>query len=194
MSLNPSTGVTIEEAPPSRVWNVLATAKNHQQRHLVRLLKGLGDFWWSPFLGVLLGRVEDHEAFFDQLRRYEEDRPGSLHPLAKLVPLVAVFSFRPDTLADQLRAAVLSYRALINGGSFHVRIERRGHAGEIHAQALEQELDRSLLEALREQDTAPRIDFKDPDVIIAVEFVGDECGVGALTKRMRERYSFLKVA
>ena len=68
-------------------WNVLATAKDHEQRHLARRLKRLGVFRWSPYLGVLIGQVEDHQAFFDQLRRNEEIEPGFLLPLARVVPL-----------------------------------------------------------------------------------------------------------
>jgi tRNA(Ser,Leu) C12 N-acetylase TAN1 len=177
----------------SRRWNVLATAKNHEQRELARLLRRLGDFWWTPFLGILIGRVEDHEAFCDQLRRSEEDRPGFLHPLARLVPIDETFTVQVETLPLQLKKAVLGYADRIDGGSFYVRIERRGHAGEIHSQPLEQELDRTLTEHVREQGATPYIDFKDPDAIVAVELIEDECGVGLITRAMRERFPFVKV-
>jgi len=32
-----------------------------------------------------------------------------------------------------------------------------------------------------------------PDVIVAVELIGDECGVGLITRPMRERFPFVKV-
>lgn len=177
----------------ARFWNVVMTAKNHEQRHLARLVKRLGDFWWTPFLGILIGRVEDHEAFCDQLRRSEEDQPGFLHPLARLVPIDGTFTFQIETLPAQLRQAVLAYADRIDSGSFYVRIERRGHAGEIHSQPLEQELDRTLIEHVQAQGGAPRTDFKDPDAIVAVELIGDECGVGLITRSMRERFPFVKV-
>jgi tRNA(Ser,Leu) C12 N-acetylase TAN1 len=85
------------------------------------------------------------------------------------------------------------YADRIDGGSFYVRIERRGHAGEIHSQPLEQELDRTLTEHVREQGATPYIDFKDPDAIVAVELIEDECGVGLITRAMRERFPFVKV-
>lgn len=194
--MNGSVEASVQEsAEPgiSRAWNVVLTAKNHEQRHLARLVKRLGDFWWTPFLGILIGRVEDHEAFCDQLRRSEEDQPGFLHPLARLVPIDGTFTFQIETLPAQLRQAVLAYVDRIDSGSFYVRIERRGHAGEIHSQPLEQELDRTLIEHLEGQGGAPRIDFKDPDAIVAVELIGDECGVGLITRAMRERFPFVKV-
>ena len=174
-------------------WNVVVTAKDHEQRHLAGLVKRLGDFWWTPFLGLLVGRVEDHEAFCEQLRRGEEERPGLLRPLARLIPIDRTFTFRVDQLSARLDRAVLAYADRIDSGSFYVRIERRGHAGDIRSQLLEQQLGRTLLAHLREQGATPRIDFKDPDVILTVELIEDECGVGLITRTMRERFPFVKV-
>ncbi len=178
---------------PSRLWNVVLTAKDHEQRHLARLVKGLGEFWWTSFLGVLVGLVEDHEAFCDQLRRREADTPEFLHPLSRLVPIDRTFPFQAETLSVQLEPAVLAYADRIDSGSFYVRVERRGHAGTIHSQPLEQELDRVLMEYLRAQGAAPRIDFGDADAIVVVELIGDECGIGLITRTMRERFPFVKV-
>jgi tRNA(Ser,Leu) C12 N-acetylase TAN1 len=182
-----------EEQQTLCLWNIVATAKDHQQRQLARLVRRLGDFWWTPFLGILIGRVEDHEAFCNQLRRSEEDQPGFLRPLARLVPIDSTFTFQIETLPTQLRQAVLAYADRIDSGSFYVRIERRGHAGEIHSQPLEQELDRVLMEALKERGAEPHVDFKDPDAIVAVEIIGDECGIGLITRAMRQRFPFVKV-
>jgi tRNA(Ser,Leu) C12 N-acetylase TAN1 len=176
-----------------RPWNVMVTAKDHKQRHLARLVKRLGDFWWTPFLGLLVGRVEDHEAFCEQLRRSEEERSSFVFPLARLIPIDQAFVFKLESLPAQLERAVLAHADRIDSGSFYVRIERRGHVGAIHSQQLEQALDRTLMVHLQEQGAAPRIDFKDTDMIVAVELIGDECGVGWITRTMRERFPFVKV-
>lgn len=182
-----------EEPQTLPSWNVVVAAKDHEQRHLARCVKRLGDFWWTPFLGLLVGRVADHDAFCEQLRRSEEERPGFLRPLARLIPIDRTFTFQVEHLPAQLEHAVLAYADRLDSGSFYVRIERRGHAGDIHSQPLEQELDRTLLAHLREQGAAPLIGFKDPDAIVAVELIGDECGVGLITRTMRERFPFVKV-
>ncbi len=182
-----------ERRPTLRAWNVVAAAKDLEQRHLARRLKGLGDVWRTPFLGVLVGRVEDHEAFCERLRRGEEERPGFLKPLARLIPIDRTFSYSVEDLPARLMPAVLAYADRIDSGAFYMRIERRGHKGEIHSQALEQELDRALIEALKERGAEPRVDFKDPDAIVAIELIGDECGVGLITRTMRERFPFVKV-
>jgi len=174
-------------------WNVLATAKNHEQGQLARLLKRFGDFRWTLYLGVLIGRVEDHRAFFDQLRRSEEEKPGFLLPLAKLVPLDKIFTFEMQQFVPMLKAEVVPYVDRIGSGSFYVRIERRGHKGVIHSQQIEEELARTVADVQAQRGYIHRVDFKDPDVIIAIEIVGNECGVGMITKPLRERYPFIKV-
>ena len=127
------------------------------------------------------------------MRRSEEDQPGFLHPLVRLAPIDRTFTFQIETLPAQLRQAVLAYADRVDSGSFYVRIERRGHAGDLHSQPWEQELDRTLIEHVQAQGSAPRIDFKDPDAIVAVEQIGDECGIGLVTRSMRERFPFVKV-
>ena len=92
-----------EEPQTFPSWNVVVTAKDHEQRHLARCVKRLGDFWWTPFLGLLVGRVEDHEAFCEQLLRSEEERPGLLRPLARLIPIDRTFAFRPSICRPNLR-------------------------------------------------------------------------------------------
>jgi hypothetical protein len=39
----------------------------------------------------------------------------------------------------------------------------------------------------------PLIDRKDPEAIAAVELIGDESGVGMITRTTRERFPFVKV-
>jgi hypothetical protein len=174
-------------------WNVLATAKNHEQGHLARRLKRLGDFSWSSYPGLLIGRVADHQAFLEQLRRREEGHPGFLFPLARLVPLDRTFVFTAETLISLLTSDGRDYAQRIGNGSFYVRVERRGHKEKIRCREIEQDLTRVVMESSGQRGCAPHVEFHDPDFIIAVEIVGDECGVGFITKSIRERYPFVKV-
>ena len=131
---------------PMVVWNVLATAKNLEHRHLARRLKRLSDFRWAPYLGLLIGQVEDQQVFFDQLRRCEEEKPGFLFPLAGLVPLDRTFILMTNTLVPLLKAEVLGFADRIGSGSFYVRVERRGRKDEIHSRSIEQKLATVLVE------------------------------------------------
>lgn len=174
-------------------WNIVATAKDKEAHRLGHRLRCFGDFWWTPFRGVMIGRVEDHEAFCEQLRRHEENDPGFLDSVAKVVPIDQTFSFTVDIFPDRLKEAVEKYAESIDGGSFYVRIERRGHHGEIHTQQLEQQLDQTLCERLTAMGHEPIINFKDPDVIIVAETIGDVCGVGMISRAMRTRFPFVRV-
>ncbi len=49
-----------------------------------------------------------------------------------------------ETFSDQLKETVLQYVEKIDSGSFYVRLERRGHAGEIHSPTVEQAMDHLL--------------------------------------------------
>lgn len=137
-------------------WNIVATAKDKKAHHLGHRLRRLGDFRWTPFRGVMIGRVEDHEAFCEQLCRREESEPGFLDSVGKVVPIDQTFSFTVDIFPDRLKEAVEKYAESIDGGSFYVRIERRGHHGEIHTQQLEQQLDQTLCERLTAMGHARR--------------------------------------
>jgi tRNA(Ser,Leu) C12 N-acetylase TAN1 len=192
-TVDETTATSRRADPAFTCWNVLATAKNHEQGHLARMLRRFGDFRWAPYLGVLIGRVDDHVAFFDQLRRGEEHEPGFLFPLARVVPLDRTFPFEADTLVPTLKASVLAYADRIGNGTFYVRVERRGHKDEVHSQQIEQDLDRAVIEHLTRAGHTPRVDFKDPDLVVVVELVGEECGVGGIPRTVRERYPFVKV-
>jgi tRNA(Ser,Leu) C12 N-acetylase TAN1 len=174
-------------------WNIVATAKDKDAQRLGHRLRRFGDFWWTPFRGVMIGRVQDHEAFCEQLRRHQENDPSFLDSVAKVVPIDQTFSFTVDIFPDRLKEAVEKYVESIDGGSFYVRIERRGHHGKIHTQQLEQQLDQMLCEKLTAMGHAPTINFKDPDAIIVAETIGDVCGVGMISRTMRTRFPFVRV-
>ena len=140
-----------------------------------------------------MGRVESPEALFAQLQEKEQVQPGFLSPLSKFVPIETVFDFTPDTFEERLKQVVFSYADRIGNGSFYVRVERRGHVGEIHSQHAERALNKALTEHLAAVGRAATIDFKDPDVIIVAETLDDQCGVGVLTRAMRKRFQFVLV-
>jgi tRNA(Ser,Leu) C12 N-acetylase TAN1 len=79
------------------------------------------------------------------------------------------------------------------GQSFYVRLERRGLKGRIVSPEVERCLDACLLELAAETGNPARIDFDDPDTVLAVETIGDRCGIGVLTRELRARYPFVRV-
>jgi tRNA(Ser,Leu) C12 N-acetylase TAN1 len=174
-------------------WNILATAKEGRDRRLSALLRRYREFRRTRFRGVFVGRVKDPSAFLEDLLRREREHPGFLDSVSKIVPVERTFEFSVETFGDCLKEAMLPYAEVIDGGSFYVRIERRGHIGEIHSQHIEQDIDRMLLEHVTARGQTPTVNFRDPDVILVAETLDDECGVAALPRSLRERFPFIRV-
>jgi tRNA(Ser,Leu) C12 N-acetylase TAN1 len=174
-------------------WNVLATAQAGALPRLTPLLRRHGRFQRSPFRGLILGTVPDTDDFLEDLSAAFQRDPEVPRVVARVIPIDEVFGVVPETLEERLKVAVEPYAKRIGGGTFHVRVERRGHKGELHTQPLEHALDEHLLGILRAQGFEPRLAFDDPDWIVVVELVGGQCGVGAVSREQRRRYPFVRV-
>jgi tRNA(Ser,Leu) C12 N-acetylase TAN1 len=74
-----------------------------------------------------------------------------------------------------------------------VRLERRGHKGEIVSPEAERALDRFILESLEKRGTSAEVDFAAPDRIVVVETIGDRAGAGLLARETMARYDFVRV-
>lgn len=117
-----------------------------------------------------------------------------LDPMVRVIPVTEPFTFRPETLVARRHDAIRPWAAEIDCHPFHVRSERRRHAGPLHGQEGERVLCHGLQEWLRTQGHPPRVDFTDPEFVVAVELVGDVCGIGLITKRLRTRFPFIRVS
>jgi tRNA(Ser,Leu) C12 N-acetylase TAN1 len=170
-------------------WNVLVTSLLGQERNVYRELRQSGDFRRTDFKDVFLGWTEDMEAFLGAVlsNTFLKERIG------KVVPIEQTFSFRAGDFEEKLEWALQVYLPRLSGSRFHVRMERRGFKGKLNSLEIEQEMDRLLKERLLEAGKGCGIDFSDPDHILVVETVADWCGVGLITREMKERFPFIKV-
>ncbi len=174
-------------------WNVVVTSQMGQEPRLLRELAGLGEFQASGFREVLIGKVPDQWEFLENLRKRWQEQPFLPEILSTAAPLTALFAFTLENLLPRLREAARAFLPHLANRSFYVRVKRRGHKGEIKSQEVEQDLDRFLLDALAAQDTPGRIDFHDPDAILLVELLHNQCGLGLISREMRRQYPFIKV-
>lgn len=174
-------------------WNILATAIRRQERYLLRLLSNYGEFRGSGYRDVVLGRVEDVDAFLETLETLRREKPGKLSPLSQIVPLERTFQFDLSDFRDKLKEAISPYMELVENKRFYVRVKRRGHKGEISSLEVEKEMDAFILESLERTGKQAQINFEDPDKIIIVETIENRAGVGLITREMKEKYPFIKV-
>ncbi len=174
-------------------WNVVVTSQMGEEMRLLRELADLGEFHPSGFREVLIGRVPDPDGFLETLRQRWQDQPFFSRLLSTATPVRKIFPFTLENLRERLHQEALALVPELAGRAFYVRVKRRGHKGEIHSQEVEQDLDRHLLEALAARGTPGRIDFKEPEAVLLVELLHNQCGLTLITREMREKYPFIKV-
>lgn len=170
-------------------WNVLVTSLLGHDRDVLRELRQAGDFRRTGFKDVFLGWTDNVEAFLDAVLAHI----SLMERIGKAVPVEQTFSFHAEDFEEKLAGALHAYLPKLADSRFHVRMERRGFKGRLNSLEIEQGMDRLLKELLLEAEKGCEIDFKDPDQILVVETVADLCGVGLVTREMRERYPFIKV-
>jgi tRNA(Ser,Leu) C12 N-acetylase TAN1 len=174
-------------------WNVVVTSHMNQERRLLRELEPLGEFHPSGFREVIIGQVPDVPGFLEILRQYWAEKPFFPHLLSTVVPLRVVFAFTLENLLLRLKEEALALGPEIGDAPFYVRMKRRGHKGELSSLEVEQALDEFLKEELAARGQRCHIDFDQAEVILIVETIHNQCGLGLVTREMKERYSFIKV-
>jgi len=174
-------------------WNVVVTSFMNQERRLLSELAGLGEFHPSGFREAIIGKVPDVGKFLEALKHRWDEQPFLPDLLSAVVPLQEVFPFTLENLMPKLQERVLALGPEIDDKAFYVRMKRRGHKGELDSQEVEQALDEFLKEELASRGQKCHIDFKAPEVIVVVETIHNQCGLGLVTREMKERYPFIKV-
>jgi tRNA(Ser,Leu) C12 N-acetylase TAN1 len=179
--------------PLPRTWNVVVTSREGTQRWLRRALWRLVGLWRSGFRNVFVGRVDDPEAFLAAVAELRAARPALDRWLGRIVPVERTFPVDPATFQSRLEEEAAHFVDRLAGRSFHVRVDRRGHKGVIDSHACEQALGTFLWAALEGRGARPVVEFRDPDVVLVVELVGDTAGLALVTREMRTRFPFVKV-
>lgn len=175
-------------------FNVLVTmAQNGRYGHLLTELANCGEFHKTGYHGVALGKVVAIEEFFETIRQRRGEQCIAFQDVARVVPLQQVFTFEVDDFPAKLCQALRPWIARLAECRFHVRLERRGLKGQIISPDIEQALDAYILDELIDLGHSASIDFEDPDAVVAIETIGDRCGVGLITRALTQRYNFVRV-
>jgi tRNA(Ser,Leu) C12 N-acetylase TAN1 len=176
-----------------RPWNVVVTCRRNGERGAIKELRFFGRFHSMGFRDVLVGHLEDRERFFEEMRKGKEMRDPVWRYVHRIVPVDEVFSFTLTTFRESVGERIDGIAHRVPPGPFYVRIERRGHKGEIPTQEVEKEMGGRIISAHESQGHASRVDFKEFLSIVAVETFGDHGGVGIIFREGIEKYPFLKV-
>jgi tRNA(Ser,Leu) C12 N-acetylase TAN1 len=174
-------------------WNVLVTAREGRSRPVRSELGRLAPLRRTRFRNVAIGRVVDFETFAAAVDAARRQNPFLDQSLGRVLPIERTFHVDAPTLAATLAVATRPLLDRLRGRSFHVRVERRGHKGVVDSSVVEHDLAERLCALLEERGETPVVAFDDPDVVVAVELVGDVGGIAFVTRELRARYPFVHV-
>jgi len=168
---------------------LILTSHRYRERELLEQLRKFGDFYQTGFRDVIRGEVENPEAFLKDLEKRD------VFALARIAPTETSFIFSPASVVEEFCEAV---KPLLNeirkGESFCVKVERRGLTGAFSSQEIAKEIGTFISKTLEERDKEkPKVNLRDPDKAFVFETLGKWCGVGIVSKDMRQRYFYLKL-
>jgi tRNA(Ser,Leu) C12 N-acetylase TAN1 len=173
-------------------WNVVGTVYDGKLNAAVRLLRPYGEVARTDCWNVLAVQVEDVAEFMRAIESAIREDATIPNSVSRIVPLTYKFRFKsPEEFEEKARLLVDRWLAELKGKSFHVRIHRRGFKGRLSSQHEEQFLDHHLLERLAQEGAQGRLDFDDPDVIIAVKTLGQTAGLSLWTREQRQSFELL---
>ena len=177
----------------SQPWNVLATALEGRRDALLIALRRLGRFRRGGYRNVVVGLVEDHAAFLRGVRDALTSDPLLPTALARVVPIEATVRFDATNAVDTVAAAAERFVDRLAGGTFFVRLERRGLKGRVHTPTFERDLADRVWRAMESRGHTPRVHFQDADAVLVVEMIGDDAGIGVLPRALRQEFPFVKI-
>ncbi|HSP99140.1 MAG TPA: THUMP domain-containing protein [Candidatus Dormibacteraeota bacterium] len=177
--------------PPE--WNVLVTTREGEQRAVRRALWRLVRLRPSGYRNVRIGHADDVDGMLAGIADLIERGALRRQQLGRVLPIARTFRVDAAQFDAQLRAATDPLLPQLAGRRFHVRIERRGHKGVIHTAESERALGDHLGSELEARGAYAGIDFRDPDIVLAVELIGDRGGVALVTRELRERFPFVHI-
>jgi len=165
------------------------TSHRYGERELLEQLKELGDFYKTSFRDVIRGKVENLEAFLQELDK------RSILTLSKVVPIEKSFIFSPANIVEEFCEAVKPLlKKIRKDESFSVIVERRGLKGVFSSKEIAKEVGTFISKALEERDgEKPRVNLRDPDTAVVFETLGRWCGISIISKKMREKHFYLKL-
>lgn len=174
-------------------WNVIVSVHQDGFRPAMRALRALGAVAHSHFHNVLLVKVDDPLALLDEVERRAGLDPRLAGAISRVAPAEQCFQFQSAAaFAAAATAVVLGWLPRLAGKSFHVRLHRRGLGEVLHSPDAERGVDDALLAALAQAGTPGRIDFSDPDAVIAIDTVDDRAGMALWRREDLARHPLLR--
>ena len=168
---------------------MLVIGERDAERELLKELEEDGEFERSGFRDVVIGNVDDIVGFLEDAEHKKYSHVN------RVIPIDDAFYVSPENLVEVLKQRVERYIDEIEPSeTFGFRVERRGMKEDISSQMVEREVGGYFYDLLEKvHGRKPKVNLKSPDKLIAIEIIGNKCGIGFITREMREKYSVIKV-
>lgn len=174
-------------------WNAVVTVYPEGRRPALRALRALCHAEPSAYYNVLLAAAEDPMALLETLEQRAETEPVLIDTISRVAPAAARFDYASDEdFERQAKAAGLAWLPRLSGKSFHVRVHRRGDGLTARGHVEEARLGQALLAMLAEAGTPGRIDFDDPDFVLAIDAIDGRAGLGLWSREDLRAHRFLR--
>ena len=170
-------------------WNVVIIGDGDNETELLQALEDDGEFTRSGFRDVVIGNVEDIVEFL-------EDAERKKYPyLKRVIPIDDAFSVSPGNLLDVLKRRIERYLDEVEPGeTYEFLVEQRGLKEGISNQKIAREVSSHFYDLVEKVcGRKPKVNIKRPDKLVAIEILGNRCGIGFITREMREKYSVIQV-
>jgi len=175
-----------------RDWNAVITVHEGGFVPACRLLEPFGTVRKTEFFNTLVMRAADPFRLMADLHGQLAGNPVIADWISRFMPLQQLFNFQSVAEFElRSREAVLAWLPRLANARFHLRMHRRGFKGRLSSADEERFLDEILLRRLAEAGTPGKVDFVDPDAIIALETIGTQAGVSLFSRAELMRFSLL---
>jgi len=175
-------------------WNVVVTVLPEGFRDAVRLLEHFGTVATTDYYGLLVMKVDDRRRFMESVQATLAVDAALANAAARLVPVSEKFVFEcADEFRSKSAAVVAPWAAELGGQRFYVRMHRRGFKGRLASDVEERRLGDILISHAPHGSDRPSVCFDHPEIVIAVETVGNDAGLARFTASDLDRYELLRL-
>ncbi len=169
-------------------WNLLAICARGRTGKALALLSDVGRFRTGGYPQVLIGVVPrrgDKAGLLEGIAELAvggEEQEGLIE---RIIPVEDAVPFVRDDVTETLCEHFEPLAHRLCGKTFYVRAHLRGLKGRIEHPAVERALGDFLYEHAARGGEAPKVRFKDPDMVVLAEVVGRRVGYAFLGREER---------
>jgi tRNA(Ser,Leu) C12 N-acetylase TAN1 len=175
-------------------WNLIVTTAEGKYMQALGFLARFGVVKPTSYYNVVMMEVHNVPQLMESLAQEWENRGGRLLLLQRVVPMSHTFNFMDHQAFGARAVEILSgWTDRLAGKTFHVRMHRRGFKDQLHSEQDERFLNAAIVDATTQCGNPAAVSYEDPDMVVAVETIGNQAGMSLWPREDFQRYPFLHI-